>query len=134
MRTGVTPSGHQLRDEYMPYKSLFGDMTDEEWHAIWLAATQGVWLPLGERQKCYQIVNYPELDCINDVGGVTMQKWVKDGLTGLGPVAALTFIVSVATNAPYTLFSTVIYSLFIGIILGTPGGILVGRKHERSKS
>jgi cytochrome c553 len=36
MRTGVTPSGRQLRDEYMPYKSLFGDMTDEEWHAIWL--------------------------------------------------------------------------------------------------
>jgi hypothetical protein len=75
-------------------------------------------------------VNYPELDCVNDVGGVTMQKWVKDGLTGLGPVAALTFIVSVATNAPYTLFSTVIYSLFVGIAMGTPGGILVGRKHE----
>lgn len=36
MRTGVTPSGRQLRDEYMPYQSLFGDMTDEEWEAIWL--------------------------------------------------------------------------------------------------
>jgi len=36
MRTGVTPSGRQLRDEYMPYASLFGDMTDEEWEAIWL--------------------------------------------------------------------------------------------------
>lgn len=36
MRTGVTPGGHQLRDEYMPYESLFGDMTDEEWEAIWL--------------------------------------------------------------------------------------------------
>ena len=36
MRTGVTPSGSQLRDEYMPYQSLFGDMTDEEWGAIWL--------------------------------------------------------------------------------------------------
>ena len=59
-----------------------------------------------------------------------MQKWAKDGLTGLGPVAALTFIVSVATNAPYTLFSTLTYSLFVGIILGTPGGIVVGRKHE----
>lgn len=59
-----------------------------------------------------------------------MQKWVKDGLTGLGPVAALTFIVSVATNVPYPYFSTVIYSLFVGIILGTPGGILIGRKHE----
>ena len=36
MRTGVTPSGRQLRDEYMPYKSLFADMTDEELEAIWL--------------------------------------------------------------------------------------------------
>jgi mono/diheme cytochrome c family protein len=36
MRTGVTPSGRQLRDEYMPYKSLFSDMTDEELEAIWL--------------------------------------------------------------------------------------------------
>jgi hypothetical protein len=75
-------------------------------------------------------VNYPEFDCINDVGGVTMQKWAKDGLTGLGSVTALTFIVSVATNAPYPLFSILTYSLFVGLILGTPGGILVGRKHE----
>ena len=36
MRTGVTPDGRQLRDQYMPYKSLFGDMTDEEWQAVWL--------------------------------------------------------------------------------------------------
>jgi mono/diheme cytochrome c family protein len=36
MRTGVTPSGRQLRDEYMPYQALFGDMSDEEWEAIWL--------------------------------------------------------------------------------------------------
>lgn len=36
MRTGMTPSGRQLRDEFMPYESLFGDMTDEEWEAIWL--------------------------------------------------------------------------------------------------
>jgi hypothetical protein len=36
MRTGVTPGGRQLRDESMPYKTLFGDMTDDEWHAIWL--------------------------------------------------------------------------------------------------
>lgn len=36
MRTGVTPGGRQLREEFMPYKSLFGDMTDEEWEAIWL--------------------------------------------------------------------------------------------------
>jgi hypothetical protein len=71
-----------------------------------------------------------EFEPINDVGGVTMQKWVKDGLTGWGGVAVLTLIVSVATDAPYSFFSTVIYSLFVGIILGTPGGILVGRKHE----
>jgi mono/diheme cytochrome c family protein len=36
MRTGVTPGGRQLREEFMPYKSLFGDMTDDEWEAIWL--------------------------------------------------------------------------------------------------
>jgi hypothetical protein len=36
MRTGVTPSGRQLRDEFTPYQSIFGDMTDEEWEAIWL--------------------------------------------------------------------------------------------------
>jgi hypothetical protein len=36
MRTGITPSGRQLDDTYMPYASLFGDMTDEEWEAIWL--------------------------------------------------------------------------------------------------
>jgi len=36
MRTGVTPSGRQLRDEFMPYQSIFGDMTYEESEAIWL--------------------------------------------------------------------------------------------------
>lgn len=36
MRTGVTPTGRQLREEFMPYQTLFGDMTDEEWEAIWL--------------------------------------------------------------------------------------------------
>ena len=36
MRTGVTPGGVQLRDVYMPYQTLFGEMTDEEWEAIWL--------------------------------------------------------------------------------------------------
>jgi hypothetical protein len=36
MRTGVTPGSRQLRDEYMPYQTLFGEMTDEEWEAIWL--------------------------------------------------------------------------------------------------
>lgn len=36
MRTGITPSGRQLDDVWMPYQTLFGDMTDEEWEAIWL--------------------------------------------------------------------------------------------------
>jgi mono/diheme cytochrome c family protein len=36
MRIGRTPSGRQLNDFYMPYQSLFGDMTDQEWEAIWL--------------------------------------------------------------------------------------------------
>jgi cytochrome c553 len=36
MRSGVTPDGRRLRDEFMPYQSLFGDMTDDEWEAIWL--------------------------------------------------------------------------------------------------
>jgi hypothetical protein len=36
MRTGVTPSGHQLDDEYMPWKTIFQYMTDEELEAIWL--------------------------------------------------------------------------------------------------
>ncbi len=36
MRTGVVPSGRQLDDAWMPYETLFGDMTDEEWEAIWL--------------------------------------------------------------------------------------------------
>ena len=35
MRTGVTPSGHQLKNEYMPWM-YFGQMTDEELQAIFL--------------------------------------------------------------------------------------------------
>jgi len=36
LRTGVTPNGHQLDDENMPWKTLFQYMTDEELEAIWL--------------------------------------------------------------------------------------------------
>jgi mono/diheme cytochrome c family protein len=36
MRTGVTPSGHQLPDEYMPWETIFQHMTDDELEAIWL--------------------------------------------------------------------------------------------------
>ncbi|MGB7094287.1 MAG: cytochrome c, partial [Anaerolineales bacterium] len=35
MRTGATPGGPQLRDEFMPYP-VFVDMTDDELDAIWL--------------------------------------------------------------------------------------------------
>lgn len=35
MRTGVTPSGHELNSEYMPWPTI-GKMTDEELQAIWL--------------------------------------------------------------------------------------------------
>ena len=35
MRTGVTPSGHQLKNEYMPWM-YFGQMTDEELKALFL--------------------------------------------------------------------------------------------------
>jgi len=36
MRTGTTPSGYKLDDEYMPWKTIFRYMTDEELEAIWL--------------------------------------------------------------------------------------------------
>ena len=36
MRTGKTPNGRQLDDQWMPYETLFGEMTDEEWQALWL--------------------------------------------------------------------------------------------------
>mgnify|MGYP001305376414 CR=1 FL=1 len=35
MRTGVTPAGRQLRNEFMPWKVL-GQMTDDELRALWL--------------------------------------------------------------------------------------------------
>lgn len=35
MRTGVTPSGHELNSEYMPWP-VVGRMTDDELKAIWL--------------------------------------------------------------------------------------------------
>ncbi len=59
-----------------------------------------------------------------------MQEWIKDGLIGWATVAALTLIVSTATRAPYSFFSTLVYSLFVGLIIGTPGGILLGRRGD----
>ncbi len=56
-----------------------------------------------------------------------MQGWIGDGLIGWATVAALTLIVSTATRAPYSFVSTVVYALVVGLIVGTPGGILLGR-------
>lgn len=60
-------------------------------------------------------------------GRFTVQKWITDGLIGWATVAVLVIVVSAATRAPYSLFSTLVYSLFVGFIVGTPGGILLGR-------
>jgi len=46
MRTGVTPSGHQLKDE-MPWKYL-GQMTDDEMKAVWLYLQSLPALPQGK--------------------------------------------------------------------------------------
>jgi len=35
MRTGMTPGGRQLRNQYMPWE-IFGQMTDDELKALWL--------------------------------------------------------------------------------------------------
>jgi hypothetical protein len=56
-----------------------------------------------------------------------VQEWITDGLIGWATVAVLTLVVSAATRAPYSFFSTLVYSLFVGFIVGTPGGILLGR-------
>lgn len=58
---------------------------------------------------------------------ITVQKWVIDGLIGWATVAALTLVVSAATRAPYSFFATLGYSLFVGLIIGTPGGMVLGR-------
>ena len=60
-------------------------------------------------------------------GDITMRKWVIDGLIGLVSVAVLTIVVSVATRAPYSFLSTLVYALFVGLIMGALGGILLGR-------
>jgi hypothetical protein len=64
------------------------------------------------------------------MGSITMQKWVIDGLVGWATIAVLTLVVSVATRAPYSFFSTLGYSVFVGLIIGTPGGIVLGRIRE----
>ena len=59
-----------------------------------------------------------------------MQNWMIDGLIGWGTVAVLSLIISIASSAPYSFFSTIIWSLFVGFLLGTPGGILLGLYRE----
>jgi hypothetical protein len=64
------------------------------------------------------------------MGTITVQKWVINGLIGGATVAALTLVVSVATRAPYSFFATLGYSLFVGLVIGVPGGILLGRTRD----
>ncbi len=68
----------------------------------------------------------------NENGGVPMPKWLIDGLIGWGAVAALTVIVSLATDSDsdYSFLSTVLYVLILGLIIGAPGGVIGGLKHE----
>lgn len=61
------------------------------------------------------------------MGSITIQKWIMDGFVGWATIAVLTLVVSVATRAPYSFFSSLGYSVFVGLIIGTPGGILLGR-------
>lgn len=56
-----------------------------------------------------------------------MQGWAMDGLIGWATVATLIIVVSAATRAPYSFFSTLVYSLIVGLIVGAPGGIVMGR-------
>jgi hypothetical protein len=59
-----------------------------------------------------------------------MPKWLINGFIGWGAVAALTVIISLATDAPYAFLPTVLYGLFMGLIIGALGGIIGGLKHE----
>jgi hypothetical protein len=46
MRTGVTLSGRELCNEYMPWQTT-GQMTDDEWKAVWLYLQSLPSLPQG---------------------------------------------------------------------------------------
>jgi hypothetical protein len=59
-----------------------------------------------------------------------MQKWMIDGLIGWATMAVLIIIVSIVTRAPYSFFSSLIYALVLGLLSGTPGGILLGRVRD----
>jgi len=47
LRTGVTPNGHQLKEEVMPWK-YFGQMTDDELKAVWMYLQSLPALPQGK--------------------------------------------------------------------------------------
>jgi hypothetical protein len=64
------------------------------------------------------------------MGTITVQKWIIDGLIGWATVAVLTLVVSAATRAPYSFFATLGYALFVGLVIGTPGGIVLGRTRD----
>jgi hypothetical protein len=59
-----------------------------------------------------------------------MRKWLKDGIIGWVAVAALAIIVSLSIDTPYEFIPTVQYGLFLGLIIGAPGGIIGGRNQE----
>jgi hypothetical protein len=46
LRTGITPSGHQLKD-FMPWK-YFGQMTDDKLKAVWMYLQSLPALPQGK--------------------------------------------------------------------------------------
>jgi hypothetical protein len=46
LRTGITPSGHQL-EEFMPWKYI-GQMTDDEMKAVWMYLQSLPALPQGD--------------------------------------------------------------------------------------
>jgi len=59
-----------------------------------------------------------------------MTKWIRDSLIGWGTVVVVGIIISAATRAPYSILSTLLYMLGVGLF-GVPGGILLGRKRDR---
>jgi hypothetical protein len=61
---------------------------------------------------------------------ISVSDWMIDGMIGWATVAFLTLGVSLAVRAPYSFLSTFVYALFVGAVVGTPGGILVGRKRD----
>ncbi len=58
-----------------------------------------------------------------------MAQWISDALIGYGTTVVIGVIVSVVTNAPYSIQSTFVYMLLVGL-LAAPGAIMLGRNRE----